>query len=71
MVLMNTFGKMNEETIILSPSLMSISFTVSFCYGGRNCLNGDDVGVKGIRNYILIEHRLSDQPNLMAYYFKW
>ena len=67
---MKTFGKLNEEKIILSPSLMSISFTVSFCYGVRNCLNGDDVGVKGILNYILIAHRLSDQPNLMAYYFK-
>ena len=63
--------KQNEEKLTLSPSLMSISFTVSFCNGGRNCLNGDDVGVKGILNYILIAHRLSDQPNLMAYYFKW
>ena len=63
--------KLNEEKSTLSPSLMSISFTVSFSHGGRNCLNGDDVGVKGILNYILIAHRLSDQPNLMAYYFKW
>ena len=68
---MKTFGKLNEEKIILSPSLMSISFTVSFCSGGRNCLNGDDVGVKGILNYILIAHRLSDQPNLMAHYFRY